>query len=83
VIGALVALIPNIPQIKLLLFTQCVNGLLLPILLVAIVLLSNNKEVMGDYKNSAIFNAVAWLITILISILSLLLIGYTIYPLIF
>jgi Mn2+/Fe2+ NRAMP family transporter len=79
----LVALIPNIPQIKLLLFTQCVNGLLLPILLVAIVLLSNNKEVMGDYKNSTIFNAVAWLITILISILSLLLIGYTIYPLIF
>lgn len=78
VIGATIALIPGIPQIKLLLVTQTINGLLLPIILIAIVLLVNNREIMGDYKNSFLFNCVAWIITVVISCLSLLLIGTTI-----
>ena len=77
-IGAIVALIPGIPQIKLLVFTQSINGLLLPVILVAIVLLSSNREIMGDYKNSFFYNLLAWFITIVISILSLLLIATTI-----
>ena len=77
-IGAIVALIPGIPQIKLLLVTQTMNGLLLPVILIAIVLLVNNREIMGDYKNSFWFNCLAWLITIVVSALSLLLIGTTI-----
>lgn len=77
-IGALVALIPGIPQIKLLLFTQCINGLLLPFILVTIVSLSGNREIMGEYKNGAVFNFLAWTITIIVSILSILLIGTTI-----
>ncbi len=76
-IGAFVALIPGIPQIKLLIFTQCINGLLLPFLLVAIVSLANNKEIMGEYKNSLVFNIFAWTITIVVSTLSLLLLGTT------
>ncbi|MGH9820532.1 MAG: NRAMP family divalent metal transporter, partial [Pyrinomonadaceae bacterium] len=48
-IGAFVALIPGIPQIQLLLITQCINGLLLPVLLIAIVSLANNREIMGEY----------------------------------
>jgi NRAMP (natural resistance-associated macrophage protein)-like metal ion transporter len=83
VIGAVVALVPNIPQIQLLVLTQCVNGLLLPVLLVAIVLLSSNREIMGDYKNSFAFNLLAWTITVVVSALSLLLIGDTIFQLVF
>ena len=78
VIGAVVALIPGIPQIKLLILTQSINGLLLPVILIAIVLLSSNREIMGDYKNSFLFNCLAWFITIVVSILSLLLIATTI-----
>jgi Mn2+/Fe2+ NRAMP family transporter len=77
-IGALFALIPGIPQIKLLLFTQCINGILLPVILIAIVSLSSNKEIMGEYRNGLVFKCVAWFITIFVSILSLLLIGKTI-----
>jgi Mn2+/Fe2+ NRAMP family transporter len=77
-IGALVALIPGIPQIKLLLFTQCVNGILLPVILIAVVKLSSNREIMGEYSNRFLFNGVAWFITIVVSCLSLLLIGKTI-----
>jgi len=77
-IGAFVALIPGIPQIQLLLVTQCINGLLLPILLAAIVLLANNKEIMGDYRNSVFYNVLAWTITVTLSFLSFLLIAKTI-----
>ncbi|HXH71101.1 MAG TPA: divalent metal cation transporter [Pyrinomonadaceae bacterium] len=77
-IGSIVALIPGIPQIKLLLFTQCINGLLLPFILVAIVSLASSREIMGEYKNGFLFNLVAWIITIIVSILSLLLLATTI-----
>ncbi|MEO6590080.1 MAG: divalent metal cation transporter [Pyrinomonadaceae bacterium] len=76
-IGAIVALIPGIPQIKLLIFTQCINGLLLPFVLVAIVTLANNEEIMGEYKNTLVFNAFAWTITVVVSILSILLLVMT------
>ncbi len=78
VIGGFVALIPGIPQIKLLLVTQAINGILLPFILVTIVLLSSNSEIMGKYANGLFFKIFAWLITIIVSILSLMLIGKTI-----
>jgi Mn2+/Fe2+ NRAMP family transporter len=77
-IGATVALIPGIPQIKLLLFTQTVNGVLLPVVLIAILSLVNNREIMGDYRNSVWLNIAGWATAIVISLLSLLLIGKTI-----
>ncbi|MEO6334363.1 MAG: Nramp family divalent metal transporter [Pyrinomonadaceae bacterium] len=77
-IGGIVALIPGIPQIKLLLFTQTLNGVLLPIILVAILSLANNREIMGEYRNSLPLNLAAGATTVVISMLSLLLIGKTI-----
>ena len=77
-VGGIVAMIPGIPPITLLLVTQCVNGILLPVLLVAILKLANNPEIMGEYCNSRWFNFLAYTTTIVVSILSLLLIGKTI-----
>ena len=78
VLGVVVALIPGIPQIKLLIFTQSINGVLLPVLLIAIVSLSSNREIMGEYANGLFFKIFAWFITIIVSMLSLMLIGKTI-----
>src|SRR4030095_8844675 len=58
-IGSVVALIPGIPQIRLLLFTQSVNGALLPVILIAILSLANNGEIMGEHKNSLWLNVAA------------------------
>ena len=76
-IGAIIALIPGIPQIQLLLATQFLNGLLLPFILVAILLLSNDAEIMGEYKNGFFFNCFAWLVTIVVSLLSVILLFTT------
>ena len=55
-----------------------INGLLLPVILVAIVSLANNSEIMGKHKNTLAFNICAWTITAIVSCLSLMLIGKTI-----
>jgi len=83
VIGGSVALVPNIPQIQLLLFTQCINGLLLPVLLVAILLLVNKREIMGEFANNRWLNLAAITVTVVTSTLSLSLLGLTVYNLIF
>jgi Mn2+/Fe2+ NRAMP family transporter len=75
VVGALVALLPGIPQITLLIVTQFINGLLLPILLVAMVVLSSDPEIMGEHANGRVHKWVVWLMTAVIGTLSLLLIG--------
>jgi Mn2+/Fe2+ NRAMP family transporter len=77
-IGAVVAMIPGIPPISLLLVAQCINGLLLPVLLIAIVKLANDPLIMGEYRNTRLFNILAYLMTAVVSLLSVLLIGKTI-----
>jgi Mn2+/Fe2+ NRAMP family transporter len=60
-LGAAVAMIPGVPVVALLLFVQTVNGVLLPIELVFILLLVNDKAIMGPHTNSRLFNVVACL----------------------
>jgi Mn2+/Fe2+ NRAMP family transporter len=79
-VGALVAMIPGLPLIRVLLVTQMINGLLLPVILIAVLRLVNNRELMGEYRNSPLLNGVAWLATVLVSALSLLLIVATLFP---
>jgi manganese transport protein len=48
VISAFFALIPN--QIQVMIFTQYLNGLLLPFILVPLVIITRNKDLMGKYR---------------------------------
>jgi Mn2+/Fe2+ NRAMP family transporter len=64
VAGAAVLLIPGLPLVKIAVLSQVVNGIVLPFVLIFMLLLINKKELMGEYINSRLFNAVAWLTTI-------------------
>jgi Mn2+/Fe2+ NRAMP family transporter len=75
--GAFVAMLPGLPVIRVLLFTQFVNGLLLPVILVAVLKLASDKELMGAYANGRVYNAAAWLIAAVVSALSVTLIVMT------
>ena len=78
VVGALLALIPGLPLFQVLIGVYVLNGLLLPIELFAMLALINNRELMGDYANKPIFNAVAWSVAIIVSLLSISLILLTV-----
>ena len=82
-VGAAIAIVPNLPLIRVLLVTQVINGLLLPIVLFAVLRLVNNREVMGEHVNGPIYNIAAWLTAIVVTVLSLLYILITLFPTIF
>ena len=69
--GAGVVLLPGIPLLKVLLYSQVVNGVLLPFLLIFMLILINKKELMGEYRNSRIVNAMAWSTSGILIVLSL------------
>lgn len=60
VIGALVALIPGAPLFLILLLSQDVNGILLPVILILMLRLTNNRRLMGKHVNSRFANALGW-----------------------
>ena len=61
--GGAVVLIPGLPLLKIAVLSQVVNGVVLPFVLIFMLLLINKKELMGEYVNTRLFNAVAWLTT--------------------
>jgi NRAMP (natural resistance-associated macrophage protein)-like metal ion transporter len=69
--GAGVVLLPGIPLLKIILYSQVVNGILLPFLLIFMLILINKKELMGEYRNSRVVNVMAWSTSGILIVLSL------------
>jgi len=65
VAGGAVVLIPGLPLVKIAVFSQVVNGVVLPFVLIFMLLLINNKDLMGEYVNTRLFNWVAWATTVI------------------
>ena len=74
-IGALVVLIPGLDLIPVIVGSQYLQGLLLPIVLVFMVLLVNDARIMGRHRNGAVANILAWAAVGLVVILDAVLIG--------
>ncbi len=74
IISALIILIPNAPLIQISIWSQVLNGILLPVVLVCMILLINNKKIMGTYVNKPIQNIIGWSAVIILTGLSLTLI---------
>ncbi|HMD21343.1 MAG TPA: divalent metal cation transporter [Alloacidobacterium sp.] len=68
--GVAVVLIPDFPLVQFSIFSQALNGILLPIVIVFMLLLINRKDLMGTHVNSHWFNAAAWLTAVIVTILS-------------
>jgi Mn2+/Fe2+ NRAMP family transporter len=79
-VGAAIAMTPDLSLIRVLLVTQVINGLLLPVILIAVLRLVNNRELMGTYVNGPLYNLLAWITTILVTALSLLFILTSLFP---
>ena len=72
--GAAVILLPNIPLVKISILSQVVNGVVLPFVLVAMLLLINKRELMGRNVNSRTFNWIAWATTVVMIVLTVMLV---------
>src|SRR5215471_12924241 len=60
VVGAGVILVPKFPLVRMILLSQVLNGVLLPLVLIFMILLINKKDLMGEWTNSGWVNGVSW-----------------------
>jgi NRAMP (natural resistance-associated macrophage protein)-like metal ion transporter len=74
-LGAGVVLWPRIPLIPIMFISQVINGIVLPVILIFILILINNKKIMGNYTNKKSFDLLAWLVVVILIALSFLLLA--------
>jgi NRAMP (natural resistance-associated macrophage protein)-like metal ion transporter len=69
--GAGVVLWPHLPLVKMMILSQVLNGVLLPVVMIFMLILINKKDLMGKYTNNRLFNGFAWLTAIVVIALSI------------
>jgi len=74
VTGAGVLLIPRFPLVHVMVLSQVVNGVVLPFVLIFMLMLVNDRELMGDHVNSRAFNIVAWVTVGVMIVLTILMV---------
>jgi NRAMP (natural resistance-associated macrophage protein)-like metal ion transporter len=70
-VGAIPILIPGMPLLKVMYFSQVCNGVLLPFVLLLMLRLVNDKSLMGEHTNGPILNTISYLTVILVILMTL------------
>jgi Mn2+/Fe2+ NRAMP family transporter len=69
-IGVTIILLPNAPLISITIWTQVLNAILLPIVLICMMIIINKKEIMENHTNNRLQNLIGWSTSIILIILS-------------
>lgn len=77
--GALFVIFPGMSLITLMLISQAINGVLLPVILTCMLKIVRDRDVMGDYVNGDAYNTVAWIAVCLLYGLDFLLVISTVF----
>jgi len=72
-LGAGIILLPRIPLFSVMYVSQIINGIVLPVILIFMLILVNNKKLMGRYTNKRVYNILSYVI---VAVLSMLTIAY-------
>lgn len=73
IVGISIILIPGAPLIQITLGSQVINGVLLPVVLICMMIMVNNKELMGKYVNNKIKNTIGWVTIVVLIVLTVIL----------
>jgi NRAMP (natural resistance-associated macrophage protein)-like metal ion transporter len=66
-----VLLLPDATLIQFSVASQVLNGILLPVIIILMLMLINRSDLMGEHKNSRLWNVIAWATSIVVIILTL------------
>ena len=72
-VGVLIILLPNAPLIAITIWSQVLNAMLLPVVIISMLLMVNNKRLMGDYTNNKFQNIVGWSTAVILITLTVML----------
>ncbi|MCZ3365492.1 MULTISPECIES: Nramp family divalent metal transporter [Methanobacterium] len=80
ILAVIVIMLPNVPLLSILYLSQVANGILLPFLLILMLLIINDKRIMGEHVNSRLFNYIAWATVVIVMGLSISLVITSFFP---
>jgi Mn2+/Fe2+ NRAMP family transporter len=80
VIGMVIGMWPGLPIVGLLVAISALNGVLLPVILVFIMRLINNRELMGSHVNRPLANLIGWSTVVSVSVLDVVFLASTVWP---
>jgi Mn2+/Fe2+ NRAMP family transporter len=80
VLGAAIILLPIKSLVEAMLASQTLNGVLLPVILIVMLRLINDKGLMGRFTNGRVFNVLAWVMVVLLIILTVILVVTSTFP---
>jgi Mn2+/Fe2+ NRAMP family transporter len=66
-------LIPGLPLFRIMVLSQSLNAILLPVLLILVLILANDHQLMGKWKNGTVANVLSIGMTVLIFIVTVVL----------
>ena len=82
-ISLIIILFPHAPLIAITIWTQIINAMLLPVVLISMILMVNNKAIMGEYINNKFQNWVGWTTVVVLIMLTIMLVIAPIISVIF
>ncbi len=80
VLGGAIILLPIKSLIEAMLASQTLNGVLLPVILVVMLKLINDKRLMGKFVNGRVFNSLSWVMVVILITLTLILVITSTFP---
>jgi Mn2+/Fe2+ NRAMP family transporter len=80
IIGAGLMLIPNISLIAVMFWSQVINGVMLPFVLIFMLILVNNRDIMGEHVNGPVFNIISWATVAIVITLTMVMVITTLFP---
>ena len=69
--GAGIVLLPRIPLFSVMYISQIINGIVLPVILIFMLILINNKKLMGRYTNKRGYNILSYVTVAILGILTI------------
>lgn len=80
VLGAAVILLPIRSLVQAMMASQTLNGVLLPVILIVMLRLINNRRLMGRFVNGRLFNGLAWGLAGVLIVLTAVLVVLSLLP---
>ena len=78
-LGAGIILLPDMPLITIMYYSQVINGAILPVILVFMLLLVNDRKIMGAYTNGLAMNIISWSTVAILTVLSLTMLAFALF----
>jgi Mn2+/Fe2+ NRAMP family transporter len=80
VLGAGIAMFPSAPLVLITNLPNVINGMLLPLLLPLLIVLANDKRIMGRYANSPLFNLFSGVVLAFLTVVTLAFLASIFFP---